>query len=55
MAKAFLGKTISPEDLRKAEKKDPELELARKRLEESKRKALNGKTIEDAEEVDDDD
>lgn len=55
MAKAFLGKTISPDDLRKAEKQDPRINRAQERLRQLEAKALNGQPVEEAEKVDDDD
>ena len=54
MAKAFLGKTMSPEDLRKAEKQDPRLQRAKERLKQLQGAGMNGAPIEEREEVDDD-
>jgi len=51
-AKAFLGKTFSPEGLAKAEKQDPRLQWAKDRLRELEAK---GKVIEEDDDEDDQD
>jgi hypothetical protein len=52
MAKAFLGKTFSPEGLAKVETADPRLKLARERLQELEG---HGRTIEEDEDHNDHD